>query len=151
MSSESEPGSNAEGYAAMPVPPAGDDANREETPGPRRRIVAMEARVFPNSYGVFPESEFIFFGSCVNEGTRRSGAFYVRFEVDGSPYGPDILVDNLDVGAYTEVNVRAIPGTLAPGEHLMSVLFNTDFVIERPDPMANKLNSFMFRVSEPET
>lgn len=140
---------SAEEYTATQLP-SDEGANREETPGQRRRIVAMEARVSPNSYGVFPERLLMFFGSCVNESTRASGAFNVRFEVDGNPYGPDIPVASLDPGAYTEVNLQVIPGTLAPGEHIMAVICNTDFVIEKPDPFANKLGAFMFRVSEPD-
>jgi hypothetical protein len=140
---------NAESYAATQVP-SDEDVNREETPGQRRRIVALEARVSPDSYGVYPESALMFFGSCANESTRASGAFNVRFEVDGSPYGAEIPVGSLDPGAYHEVNLQVIPGTLSPGMHIMAVICNTDFVIEKPDPLANRLGAFMFRVSEPD-
>jgi hypothetical protein len=147
--SESDQAEGAEEYAATQVPPA-EGANREETPGRRRKIVALEARVSPDSYGVYPESALIFFGSCVNESTRPSGAFNVRFEVDGSPYGADIPVSSLDPGSYHEVSLQVVPGTLAPGMHIMAVICNTDFVIEKPDPAANKLGAYMFRVSEPD-
>jgi hypothetical protein len=137
-----------ESFAATQVPARGADG--EETPGPRRRIVAMSARVTPDSYNTYPESSLMFWGSCVNESSTRSGAFNVRFEVDGSPYGPDIPVANLDPGAYTEVYMQVITGTLAPGQHIMAVICNTDFVIEKPDINANKLGAYPFSVSEPE-
>jgi hypothetical protein len=136
-----------ENFAANQLPTGG--AGREETPGPRRRIVAMEARVTPDSYNSYPESALMFWGSCVNEDTRGSGAFNVRFEVDGSPYGPDIPVGSLDPGAYTEVSLQVMPGTLAPGQHIMAVICNTDFVIEKPNAYSNKIGAYGFTVSEP--
>lgn len=128
-----------------------DENQSDSTSGesPQPKIVAMDIRVFPNSYGPYQAHEFTFFGSCVNEGTTGSGPFVVRFEVDGQTICADIPVGNLDPGAYHEASWQPTPGSIPPGQHILAFICNPDHEILPPDPNRNKLVNY-FTVSEPE-